>query len=125
MQSKRTLIGAFADAGDGVLQALVTQRNFRIQFAIAVLALLAAAVLRVSIGSWAIIILAIGLVLGAELFNSCLENIVDLVEPSAHPLARSAKHAGAAAVLMASIAAAISGFLIYGQAIAHLLARRH
>jgi undecaprenol kinase len=122
--ANRPFRAAFVDAADGILQALVTQPNFRIQAIIAVIALLIAAILHLHVASWAIIVTAIGLVLAAELFNTCLEHIVDLVQPEAHPLARAAKHAGAGAVLVASIAAAIAGLIIYGAAIAHLL-RHH
>jgi len=69
---------------------------------------------------WTLLALAIGFVLGAELFNTCLEHVVDLVQPDDHPLARAAKHAGAGAVLVASLMAAIAGIYLYGGA---LLAR--
>jgi len=73
---------------------------------------------------WVAVILTIGFVLAAELFNTCLEHVVDLIMPDTHPLARAAKHAGAAAVLAASIAAAAVGIVLYGQALAVLLRAR-
>lgn len=109
------------DATDGLAAALLQQPNFRIQLVIALIAITAAALLRFSLAQWIVVILVIGIVLAAELFNTCLEHVTDLVEPELHPLARSAKHAGAAAVFVASIAAAIVGILLYGQALAQKL----
>jgi diacylglycerol kinase len=115
---KRSLFEAIANAADGILRAFIEQPNFRIQLGIAVIASIAAGVLRFDSLQWITLVLTIGFVLAAELFNTCLEHVVDLIMPESHPLARSAKHAGAAAVLAASIAAAVVGIFLYGQAIA-------
>jgi diacylglycerol kinase len=120
----RSLFHAFANAADGVFHAFLEQPNFRIQLGIAVIAILAAVVLRFDSIQWVTLMLTIGFVLAAELFNTCLEHVVDLIMPESHPLARSAKHAGAAAVLAASIAAAVVGVFLYGQALATWLRLR-
>ena len=112
---KRSLFAAFVDAGDGVFHAFLEQPNFRIQLALALIAVLLGAWLRFGPVQWLVLMLTIGFVLAAELFNTCLEHVVDLIQPDSHPLARSAKHAGAAAVLVASIAAAAIGVALYGQ----------
>jgi diacylglycerol kinase len=120
----RSLFHAFANATDGVFHAFLEQPNFRIQLGIAVVAILAALALRFDSIQWVTLMLTIGFVLAAELFNTCLEHVVDLIMPESHPLARSAKHAGAAAVLAASVAAAVVGVLLYGQALATWLRLR-
>jgi diacylglycerol kinase len=121
---RRSLFEAFANAADGVAHAFLEQPNFRIQLGIAVIAILLAAVLRFGYFQWMTLMLTIGFVLAAELFNTCLEHVVDLIMPESHPLARAAKHAGAAAVLAASIAAAVVGIFLYGQALAAWLRLR-
>jgi diacylglycerol kinase len=120
----RPFSAAFADAADGIVHALLHQPNFCIQLAIALVAVAGAALLHFDTHSWLLIIVVIGFVLAAELFNTCLEHVVDLIQPETHPLARSAKHAGAAAVLVASIVAAVVGAIVYGQALAHLFRQR-
>ncbi len=120
----RPLIDAFVDAADGIFLAFLQQPNFRIQLLIALLACAAAAVLHFGIVQWLVLIITIGIVLAAELFNTCLEHVVDLIQPDSHPLARSAKHAGAAAVLVAAIAAAVIGLILYGAALANWLRLR-
>jgi len=115
---RRSLFGAFANAADGIIHAFIEQPNFRIQLGIAVIAIIAAAMLHFDSLQWITLVLTIGFVLAAELFNTCLEHVVDLIMPESHPLARAAKHAGAAAVLAAAIAAAVIGIFLYGQAVA-------
>jgi undecaprenol kinase len=119
--TKRPFRAAFVEAADGIFRTLVTQRNFRIQGIIAICVLAVAAILHLDPWSWGILVLSIVLVLASELFNTCLEHLIDLVQPETHPLARAAKHAGAAAVLAASIGAAAAGCIIFGTAIVHRL----
>ncbi len=120
----RPFLAAFADAADGIAHAVMHQPNFRIQLVIAVIAVIGAALLHFDTNTWLLVIVMIAFVLAAELFNTCLEHVMDLIQPDTHPLARSAKHAGAAAVLVASIAAAVVGAVVYGQALAHLFRQR-
>lgn len=62
--------------------------------------------------AWLAVVGAIGLVLTAELLNTAIEAIVDLVSPDYHELAKRAKDCGAAAVLVASAAALATGILV-------------
>lgn len=52
-------------------------------------------------------------VLVVELLNSAVEAVVDLVSPEHHPLAGIAKDAGAAAVMLALAAAALTWALVF------------
>lgn len=70
--------------------------------------------LRLSTTQWAILALTIGSVLAAELLNSGLETVVDMVSPDYHPLAERAKDVAAGAVLLAAIVAVVVGLLILG-----------
>lgn len=54
---------------------------------------------------WAIILLSVGLVLAAELFNTALERVVDHLHPERHPMIKAAKDCAAGAVLLLSLAA--------------------
>jgi undecaprenol kinase len=115
--SNRTFLHAVSDAIDGIRQAFVDQPNFRVQIVLAGTAIVLAAILRFNVTRWTVLALIIGSVLAAELFNTCLEHVVDLVEPDNHPLARAAKHAGAGAVLVVSLMAAFAGIYLYGGAL--------
>jgi diacylglycerol kinase (ATP) len=52
-----------------------------------------------------------------ELLNTAVEAIVDLMVVADHPLAKTAKDAAAGAVLVASIAAIVVGYLVFYQGI--------
>jgi diacylglycerol kinase len=76
---------------------------------LALVVVVAGIVLRFSLLAWAVVALAIGLVLATELLNTALEAVVDLVSPQEHPLAKRAKDVAAAGVLAASVAALAAG----------------
>ena len=63
---------------------------------------------------WAVLVLTIAMVFTAEFINTAIEAVVDLASPVHHPLARTGKDVGAAAVLVASLAAVLIGLLILG-----------
>ncbi|KAA9333500.1 diacylglycerol kinase family protein [Hymenobacter busanensis] len=63
---------------------------------------------------WAVLALAIGAVWTAEMLNTALETLVNLVSPDYHPLAGRVKDIAAGAVLLMGIAAAAVGLLILG-----------
>jgi len=112
----RTFSGAVKDALGGIVQSLRNERNLQTQVALGAIAIAVAAVLHFRPIQWAVLALAIGVVLGAELTNTALEHLVDLVQPEQHELARAVKHAAAAAVLVAALAALAAGVWLYGSA---------
>jgi diacylglycerol kinase len=63
--------------------------------------------------AWAVLVLVIAFVLVAELLNTAVEAVVDLVSPERHELAKRAKDVAAAAVLIASIGAAVAAFCLF------------
>ena len=64
-------------------------------------------------GPWMIIILCIGVVIAAELFNTAIEKLVDLVSPQQHPVAGQVKDIAAGAVLVCAATAAIIGLIVF------------
>jgi len=87
------------------------QPNFRLEALIGILALLAALWFGVNAVP---ILLCSGLVLCLELINSALEAVVDLASPQQHHLAKRAKDAAAAAVLLASLMSVLVGLWVLG-----------
>ena len=82
---------------------------------ISILALTVAAGVYFKITStdWLFIILASGFVLVSEAFNTAIEIDIDLTSPEYHPFARDTKDVAAAAVLLASITAALIGLFVF------------
>ena len=85
--------------------------------AVGALAVAVGLVLQIDLLSWAIILLCCAVVIMAELFNTAVETIVDLVSPEFHPLAGRAKDIAAAAVWFLSFVVAVVGVLVYANAI--------
>jgi diacylglycerol kinase (ATP) len=110
-QRPQGFIGSLNCAIEGVLWAVKTQRHMLVHLLAAVAVLIGALALRLTLSEFALLALAITLVLFAELVNTALEVVVDLVSPEYHPLARRAKDVAAGAVLVASVGAVIMGYL--------------
>lgn len=105
---------SFRYALAGWLYMLRYQKNTRIQAAISIFVFIVGYWLKLSPGDWAILILTITINWMAEFINAALEAVVNLASPQIHPMARVCKDVGAAAVLLASVAAVIIGGLILG-----------
>lgn len=104
---------SFGFAWKGILSAIREQHNFRIHLAAALLAILLGWITKISPGEWLAIIVMTGMVLATELLNSAIEELVDLLSPELRPLAGKVKDLAAGAVLVASIAAAATGLIVF------------
>lgn len=109
----RSLVQSVAHAVDGLVHVLHTHKHMRYHFVIAAVVLLISALLRVSRIELLLLCAAITLVVLAELVNSAVEATVDLVSPGRQPLAKVAKDAAGAAVLVATAGAALIGAGIF------------
>ena len=97
----------------GTRHAFMTQRNIWIHAVIAVVVIGAAVWLKVSRAEMALLALTIGFVIAAELFNTALEEVVNLAKPEEHPQAAVAKNVSAGAVLLSAVTAAVVGTIIF------------
>ena len=100
-----------------------TQRNFRFHLAAALLVLLVASWLKVTLNAWAVLILTISNVLVVELINTAIEVMVDMVSPEYHPLAKNVKDLAAGAVLLVAMASVVVGLVILGPPLWRLVRR--
>lgn len=107
----RSWIESVNCAIEGILWSVRTQKHLRYHFLVAILVLFCALLFHVSALEFMLLVSAIVLVLFAETINTAVEVVVDLVSPDFHPLAKRAKDVAAGAVLIASIGAAVTGYL--------------
>src|SRR5512136_806092 len=107
-------IHAFGHAFRGLSYVLKTQHNAWIHAIATAMVVLVASLLDLPARDWAVLILTISMVWAAEFINTALEAVVDLASPQQHPLAKVGKDVGAAAVLVASMAAILVGLLVLG-----------
>lgn len=62
---------------------------------------------------WITVVLCVVLVLAAELFNTAIEHLTDLVSPNYHPLAQKTKDAAAGAVLLIAMGVIVVGAVVF------------
>ena len=98
----------------GWRHVMQTQRNAWIHATVATLVLIVSLWLGLPARDWAVLILTIAMVFAAEFINTSIEAVVDLATQEHHPLAKVGKDVGAAAVLIAALAAVLVGLLILG-----------
>ena len=106
-------LNGFKYALEGLVHAIRTQRHMQFHFVMMVLMLGLALLFRLSRDEMLVLLFTVTLVLVAEMFNTAIEAVVDLVTQSYHPLAKFAKDIAAGAVLIASITAAAVGCMLF------------
>ncbi len=112
-RQRATFRASVGFALQGLLHVVRTQRNFRIHLAAALLAMGMGAWLHLSREAWGLLLLTIGIVLEAEVFNTAAEVLVDLASPRYHPLAKDVKDLAAGAVLLAAAIAVLIGLVLF------------
>lgn len=115
----KAFLKSFGYAWNGLREAIRDERNLKVQLAAAAVVIALGFYFHVTATEWCILILCIGIVLGFELLNTALENLVDLVHPERHPLAGKVKDIAAASVLIVSLTSLIISLIIFWK---HLLA---
>lgn len=103
----------FVYAWNGIVYTVRTQRNMRVHLALAVLAIALGIWLRISPVEFAMVFVAITLVVVSEMINTVVEACVDLATREYHPLAQVAKDVAAGTVLLCAMLAAVIGCLVY------------
>ena len=111
-------IRSFGYALRGLAFALATQMNFRIHLVAAMAVVGLGIFWGVSGDDWRWLVVAIALVLAAELMNTAFEHLCNVVQPELHASVKAAKDVAAGAVLVTAIAAAIIGGLVFWPYIA-------
>lgn len=102
-------------AWNGFYESLTSSRgrNLRFEVAVAIAALVLAYLFQFDMAQQMIVIATVLLVIGFELLNTAIEEVVNLLHPEKHPIAKAAKDASAASVLAISILAAVVGLYLY------------
>ncbi len=106
-------------AMEGILYVAKTQKHMRYHLWGAGGAIIVSLLLGVTRIEFLILSFIILLVLLAEMLNTAIETIVDIVSPEYHELAKAAKDVAAGAVFLVSVGALITGYLILFPYIKH------
>ncbi|GIV02308.1 MAG: diacylglycerol kinase [Fimbriimonadales bacterium] len=102
----------FVTAVNGVVYAFKTQRHMRVHLYVVVLVLLMGVYFNLRVRDLLVLLFMISFVVVAEMFNSAIEAVVDLVAPKYHPLAKMAKDMAAGGVLITSVTAMTAALLL-------------
>ncbi|MBU1034756.1 diacylglycerol kinase [Patescibacteria group bacterium] len=114
---------SFEHAWRGLCLAFRTERSFRIQTVAGVVVFAVMLIAPLSEFERAVLLLAIAAVIVLELLNSAVERMVDLFKPRLSQYVGDIKDLMSAAVLAASIFAAIIGFFILWPHLSGMLVR--
>ncbi len=113
------LYHSFCFALKGIYRAFRKEPNFRIQLIIAIPVIVAGWYWQLERNEWLWIAAAISAVLVSELFNTAIEELVNLVSPQWQEKAGLVKDLAAGAALVATLFAVIVGVIIFWPRIWH------
>lgn len=109
---KRSWLTKFGAAFRGLKWGIRGHSSFFVHFFFTALIIAAAIVVECDFVEWSILLLCIGLVLTAELFNSAVETLFRGLDEAARERSWRCLDIAAGAVLMASITAAVVGLVV-------------
>jgi diacylglycerol kinase (ATP) len=109
----RSRLESFKFALNGLLSLLKNEHNSRIHLIGAIAAIIMGIIVKLNYYEWSMVIIVIGIVFLAELLNSSIESLADIIDPDWNELIMRAKDYSAAAVLISAIIAIVVGCLIF------------
>lgn len=114
-------VKSYRYATKGVKYTFATQVNIWLHLVIALVVLVLAYLLQFSVEQYLIITIVIGVVIAAELFNTAIEEMTNLLSPEYHQVAGVVKDVAAGAVLVTAVTAAIVGAILFIPPLLELL----
>jgi len=112
---KYTLFKNASYAIDGLIHAIKNETSFKLELLVGVIIFPLIYFMPFALVYKLILIITYVMVMVAELLNSAVESVVDLVTTEIHPLAKAAKDVGATAVLFTVILHIVCWLLIGGN----------
>lgn len=110
---KRSIIESFNYAVTGIISALKTEKNMRIHYIIALLVIILSLFFDFSRTEFLLLLFSISLVVVAEMLNTAIERVIDIITMEYHPVAKLVKDVAAGGVLVATINSIVVGYLLF------------
>lgn len=104
---------SFKYAFQGIFHALLNEANFRVQLLFSIFILVIGLLLNISNTEWAVIVIALGLLLSAEMVNTVVEEFIDNLITEQSEAAKIIKDLSAGFVLTTGVVALIVTLLIF------------
>ena len=118
---RQTLINKFRLAWRGFRRGVRSESNFFAHLFMAAMVVAAGRVLGCTLIEWCVLVLCIATVLSTEMMNTAVEHLAKAVSEKRNPFIADALDMASAAVLLASVGAAIVGSIILGNRLGLLL----
>jgi diacylglycerol kinase len=118
---RRPWLHKFRDALRGLKLGIRGHSSFFVHFFAAALVVAAAVAMECTLMQWCALLLCIGVVLTAELFNSAIETFHRGLDPETRERTWKTLDIAAGAVLVASMTATLVGLLVFGKRLAQLV----
>ena len=115
------MIKSFKYAWEGIKSSIKSEQNMKVHILIMELVVLLGLVLNINYYEWLIILVCFMVVISGELFNTAIENVVNLLSPNKNEIAKLSKDIAAGAVLVGAFFSAIIGLMIFLPKIFYLL----
>lgn len=120
MKNKKFL-NSFKYAFNGIITSFRTEKNMKIHILMMLLVAIAGIILKISVIEWIICIILFAIVISAELFNTAIETVVNMITMEKNKKAKIAKDVSAGAVLVTAIGSAIVGLIIFIPKVVNIL----
>lgn len=109
----KRFLSSFKYSFQGLIYTYRAEQSLVLHLIITIVVIIGGLIFKINLTEWLFCLLFIGLILAAELINTSVEAVVDLICPKIHPLAKIAKDTASAAVFVFSLVAFISGMVIF------------
>jgi diacylglycerol kinase len=103
----------FREAFHGIGLAFRYESSFRVHVLVAMAVVVLATVLKCDVLEWGLLVLCIGVVLGAEAFNASIETLFHALDDSTKARMTGCLDRAAGAVLLVCLSAAVVGIVIF------------
>lgn len=113
MNTIKKRLKSFVYAFNGFWILVKEEPNSRIHLIAAIVVSLAGFYLHITPGEWIAVIIAIALVIAAEIVNTAIEGVADFISPQYDSRIKKIKDLGAACVLVCASAALIIGCIVF------------
>lgn len=107
------LINSFKHAIEGLISAASAEENMKVHFIVMLCVIVLGIIVKLSKMEWIICIMLFGIVISAEIFNTALERAMDYINDDYDEDIKFIKDTSAAAVLVAAVASAVIGLMIF------------
>lgn len=112
---------SFTYAFSGIKLLIKEEHNALIHLFAAIVAIGMGVAFEITSVEWIFVVVSIGLVFSAELFNTAIEHLCNYISPMNNVVIKKVKDLAAAGVLMVAIAALVVGVIIFVPKIVELL----